>query len=686
MLGSCATGWCHSACLSTQGTVHTFGRNNEGQLGLGNNQTFNIPQIVPNLLNIRYLSCGAYFTVCLDDSGCLWSFGKNDYGQLGIGTTSNENSPRKVKDIPPIAFVSCGKFHTLCISQKKELWTFGENDFSQLCLEKSKFESSPKQTIYKDIISVSGGYGFSIFQTNEGLFACGRNWYGQLGIGSTKNQYPPKLIPKLQSSISQFSCGHFHSLFLDENGVVYGTGTSSAFGCKSSLTSLTKINDLPKIIFISTFGSSSLFLDENRCCWTLGNNYKGQLGDGTTDKISIPKKIKNLENIANISSGVDSSHLIIKEKSGQILSCGLNENGQLGIGNYDSKLKLKLMKLESKYSGILKPNSKIYHFNSLSKIMNWNEQEKTQMINLESQISQETLKMEEKKKFEIQNQAKPKNSFESWKQVNETLKKYSIDAKTNLNIKKKEKKEIINNINELELELASLKQKIKELEIKIPNEKEKLAEIENTFKDFSTDYEILVDMEKKSFLFSENENKLKLELEKLFLQKSIDQFDIHESSLALWEMDLTHCQSIFYENEIDFDCLCVLNNVDNVNLLKEAGLNQKDICCLLFFIDYFKNVGYIKPSEIDGETGCAVCDHNTPEKTIFLLQEYEIPFGKQIEIGEWTAPMLLHAELAVFDVSFLSPEFKVIAKKLSGWKKLHQDHLEKLKTKDKNSI
>ena len=124
MLGSCSTGYYHSACLSATGIVHTFGGNDEGQLGVGNNQTSNIPQVIPNLLNIRFLSCGGYFTVCLDDSGYLWSFGKNDYGQLGIGTTSNENSPCKVKNIPPIAFVSCGKYHTLCISQKKELWTF----------------------------------------------------------------------------------------------------------------------------------------------------------------------------------------------------------------------------------------------------------------------------------------------------------------------------------------------------------------------------------------------------------------------------------------------------------------------------------------------------------------------------------------------------------------------------------
>ena len=481
----------------------------------------------------------------------------------------------------------------------------------------------------------------------------------------------------MQSSITQFSCGYVHSLFLDENGVVYGAGKFN-----SDLSSLTKINNLPKIIFISAFGGSSLFLDENGSCWTLGKNDKGQLGDGTKNYISVPKKIENLENIVNISSsGSESNHLIVKDKSGQILSCGLNGNGQLGIGNKDSKL--KLTKLESKYSDIIK-SPDFNNFNSLSKIMNWNEQEKSQMINLESLIYQETRKIKEKQNFENKNQAKPKNSFESWKQVNEKLKKYKIDAKTNLDIKKKEKKQIKKNLNELELELESLKQRIKEIEIKIPNENKKLSEIESSINDFSFDFDLLVDMEKNSLLFSENENKLELELEKLFLQKSIDQFNIHESCLALWEMDLTHCQSIFKDNEIDFNYLCMLTNFDTINLLKEIGLTQKDICCLLFFIDYFNNVGYVKPCETNEKKECPICDHNTPEKTIFLLQEYEIPFGEQIIAGKWTAPLLLYAELSVFDVSFLSPESKVIANKLTKWKKLHQFHLEQLKTKDEN--
>ena len=54
------------------------------------------------------ISCGAYFTVCVDYEGFMWSFGENEYGQLGTGNQTNFNVPQKIEDIPPVLSVSCG--------------------------------------------------------------------------------------------------------------------------------------------------------------------------------------------------------------------------------------------------------------------------------------------------------------------------------------------------------------------------------------------------------------------------------------------------------------------------------------------------------------------------------------------------------------------------------------------------
>ena len=101
-----ACGLYHTITLSDDGTAHSFGKNNEGQLGLGHNKDVSLPTPIPNLPKINMVSCGWHFTVCVDYEGFIWSFGENDYGQLGTGNKTSFNVPQKLQDIPPV--VSCG--------------------------------------------------------------------------------------------------------------------------------------------------------------------------------------------------------------------------------------------------------------------------------------------------------------------------------------------------------------------------------------------------------------------------------------------------------------------------------------------------------------------------------------------------------------------------------------------------
>ena len=82
---TCAIGAYHTITLSDDGVVNSFGQNNEGQLGLGHNQTTKLPTPIPNLPKIKQIACGTFFTVCVDFEEFIWSFGKNIAGQLGTG-------------------------------------------------------------------------------------------------------------------------------------------------------------------------------------------------------------------------------------------------------------------------------------------------------------------------------------------------------------------------------------------------------------------------------------------------------------------------------------------------------------------------------------------------------------------------------------------------------------------------
>lgn len=63
-------------------------------------------------------------------------------------------------------------------------------------------------------------------------------------------------------------------------------------------------------------------------CW--GANDKGQLGSGDTETSSAPAKLSGLEDVLQISAGVD--HACVK-KSAEVLCWGGNKNGQLGDGS-----------------------------------------------------------------------------------------------------------------------------------------------------------------------------------------------------------------------------------------------------------------------------------------------------------------------------------------------------------------
>ena len=69
-----ACGLWHTITLSDDGTVYSFGRNIEGQLGLGNKFAHYrpLPTPIPNLPQINLISCGWNFTVCVDYEGFIW--------------------------------------------------------------------------------------------------------------------------------------------------------------------------------------------------------------------------------------------------------------------------------------------------------------------------------------------------------------------------------------------------------------------------------------------------------------------------------------------------------------------------------------------------------------------------------------------------------------------------------------
>ena len=181
----------HTFILKNNGELFAFGRNNYGQLGLGNNENVNVPTLLKDKIKdkkIQQIICGEQHIYILTKSGKLFAFGNNYYGQLGLGDYIDRNVPTLMnKEIQQIV---CGRNHTFILKNNDELFTFGYNYFGQLGLGDHGNRKTPTLlTKEKGIRQIICGADHTFILKNNGkLFAFGFNIQGQLGLDDYKNK------------------------------------------------------------------------------------------------------------------------------------------------------------------------------------------------------------------------------------------------------------------------------------------------------------------------------------------------------------------------------------------------------------------------------------------------------------------------------------------------------------------
>lgn len=330
---NCCTGKAHSIFLTSSGEVHGVGANELVQLGHDKETMSKITRQVPLLPTIDKISCGLNFTICLDFSGYIWSFGCPAKQKLGYESyCSLGRGPQKIEQITDfISEISCGDEHTLCISSNGELWSFGYNNLGQLCAGHNEVLYEPCKTIYTNVQYICGGKSRSYFINEENqIFTCGGNFFGRLGLGNTQPETTPVQISTLPLNIISIACGDDHTLFLDRDGNVYGTGKNSngqlGLKNKNNRSSPGKLNDLPPVHTISCGVNFSLCVDFDGNLWAFGNHL---LGDSKTNNCSVPTLINSLSGIEQVSRGL-SEFAFLKDNSGRVFCFGKNYENQLG--------------------------------------------------------------------------------------------------------------------------------------------------------------------------------------------------------------------------------------------------------------------------------------------------------------------------------------------------------------------
>ncbi|XP_066487811.1 E3 ISG15--protein ligase HERC5-like isoform X2 [Tiliqua scincoides] len=136
-LAKIAAGAAHSMAVSLSGSVYSWGKNAFGQLGLGDTEDRNSPTYVNALEQKKmvFVCCGGEHTAVLSKDGLVCTFGAGSYGQLGHNSTRNELFPRLVAELfgAVVSQVACGRWHTLVyIPGLRKVYSFGAGADGQL--------------------------------------------------------------------------------------------------------------------------------------------------------------------------------------------------------------------------------------------------------------------------------------------------------------------------------------------------------------------------------------------------------------------------------------------------------------------------------------------------------------------------------------------------------------------------
>ncbi|KAJ5075561.1 adp-ribosylation factor 1 [Anaeramoeba ignava] len=229
---SISTGSDFNFAIDFKGNLYSWGRNSNGQLGVGDNESRSKPELISKLSNsIKKISGGGYHFIALTKTNQLYSCGKNKNGQLGLGDLNDRNIPTLVelpKNIGEIKNIKCGDVQSILLNKEGKVYVCGRG-ISIGIPEKEN------QTEFVEIISdinvkitnifANGGYGASycIFLDSEGKgYSVGVNKFGQLGIeyqNSNEKEIealnkPMRINIPDEYSIKYCGCGWIHSCFI----------------------------------------------------------------------------------------------------------------------------------------------------------------------------------------------------------------------------------------------------------------------------------------------------------------------------------------------------------------------------------------------------------------------------------------------------------------------------------------
>lgn len=316
----------HSAVITENGQLYTFGSGNWGVLGHGDEKSvpFNEPKLVEyfdkNNIKIKKVCLGDFHSIALSDTGDVytWGFGgdkgflgffRRDPGALGHGNWKHYFTPKKVSYFSEnnikVKSISCGISHSVVLSEDGKVYTFGRGTFGLLGLGNNKDQPTPNKVELLDLlqkensdneitkIDCADEYTGALTKGGD-LYVWGKNNQGQLGIGSgigvdmTESESFPTQVYKIPKNLNivDFDCGENGMMIKSKDNIIYKTGWRIDYNM-SEYKITRKIQT--KLFFCGN--SYYCIIDKDNKIYQWGSLFKNSYAVPDEDMLRVDKKV-----------------------------------------------------------------------------------------------------------------------------------------------------------------------------------------------------------------------------------------------------------------------------------------------------------------------------------------------------------------------------------------------------------
>lgn len=341
---SMASGYDHTCGVSSSYEVYCWGRNHNGQLGIGTTEDSTVPRLVsqgelPTTIKIEQIVAGNHHNCILTSSKEVYCWGDNYYGTVGVNRSGSDVLvPTRLANVGipsgiTVDRLTAGGAHTCALGSNGRAYCWGDNGYGQLG------KGSTGSTSYPVVVAIgavpagvqlqdisAGYYHTCALGSNNHVYCWGRANYNQLGAGTTDRLSPVAVGGGGNIYDGWVSTGSYHTCAgtLDGRASCWGrneyrqagTGTiSSPVGPVPIVESVVPAGS--PINYISGGGNFTCALSNALVyCW--GDNLSGY-------RLNYPA----------INDGIDGT--VVAISSGWSHSCALSATGSLycwGVGSY----------------------------------------------------------------------------------------------------------------------------------------------------------------------------------------------------------------------------------------------------------------------------------------------------------------------------------------------------------------